>query len=238
MTNSGYYPEVIAAAVDIIGMKNLLKKDDKLENVTKIIGQLCGNIDNNPKLKIHWRQFGDSAYLIGNPKDKLNDQLIKLSLSVASLTALGIFGENLIGRNFLLRSGISKGDLSSAQWDMKKDPFFMGNSMANAYILKDSQEWFGCCIAKDIDCNNIQSEYIIKYDEIPLKDGKYQGYAINWIEAAKQNKAELKIKTDINFENVSAKIEEISERIGYSNDKGKAIAKVNNTKKFVKHCLK
>lgn len=239
MTNSGYFPEVIVAAVDIIGMKNLLKKDDKLDNVTKIIGQICGNIDNNPQLKIHWRQFGDSAYLIGNPGESSEIQLIKIALSVASLTTLGIFGEKLLGRNFLLRSGISKGDLSSAKWDESKEPFFIGNSMANAFELERSQNWFGACIDVDIDCSNIKSAYIINYDKIPLNDKEYEGYAINWLEMAKQNKKALKIKIDLNEVDICNQIEKISKEIGYSDgEEEKSKIKIENTKNFIKHCLK
>jgi len=239
MTNPGYYPEVIVAAVDIIGMKNLLKQNDKLDNATKIIGQICGNIDNNTQLKIHWKQFGDSAYLIGNPGESPEIQLNKIALSVASLTALGIFGENILGRNFLLRSGISKGDLSSAKWNGANEPFFIGNSMANAFDLERSQDWFGASIKDDIDCSNIKSGHIIKYDKIPLKGKEYNGYAINWLEFAKQNMKELKIKMDLNPVNICNQIEKISKKIGYSDgEEEKSKTKIENTKKFVRHCLK
>lgn len=239
MTTKGYYPEVIVAAVDIIGMKNLLKRRDKLDSATKIIGQICGNIDKNKNEKWHWRQFGDSAYLLGKPGSPPEEQVRRISLGVSHLTALGIFGENLIGYNFLLRSGIAKGDLSSAKWNGTEEPFFIGNSMRYAFELERSQKWFGGCIKNDIDCSKISDAYIIEYDKIPINNKEYKGYAINWLKAAKQNIKELKINMDLNPENICKQIEKISEEIGYSDKKeeGEIKTKINNTKKFVRHCL-
>ena len=71
MTSNGYYPNVIVGVFDIIGMKNLLDRNDKLDAATKIVGQICGNIDKNKNhLKYHWRQYGDAVYLIADPNNK------------------------------------------------------------------------------------------------------------------------------------------------------------------------
>lgn len=156
------------------------------------------------------------------------------------MIALGIFGENLLGRNFLLRSGIAKGDLSSAKWDEKKDPFFIGMCMANAHSLEDSQNWFGGCISKDIDCSKVKSDFIIEYDSIPLNSDKCKGYAINWIEAAKQSYNEIKIKMDLIEENICKQIQDISYDIGFSDkkEKEKSQIKIKNTQNFINYCLK
>lgn len=246
MTNSGYYSEVIVAAVDIMGIKNLLTKNDKLNTATKIIGQLCGNINNNPQLLIQWKQFGDSAYLIANPNDPLDTQLSKIAFSVANLTGFGMFAYELnICDNFLLRSGISKGDLKTAQWTLGQSQgnLFIGNSMAKAFKLERAQNWFGACIDFEIDCSNLKNNFIIEYDEIPIKgkwkNKKVKGYAINWLEIVKQIIKQNNIKMNLEPDDIIKHIEIITKKIGSSKSEEKNIKKkIKNTKKFVKYCLK
>jgi hypothetical protein len=245
MSGPIYYPEIIVAAIDISGMKNLMKKNDNLNSATKIIGQFCGNIDNNSHLQIHWKQFGDLAYLIGNPNDPIDTQVSKIAFSVANLIAFGLLANEMkICDNFLLRSGISKGDLKAAQWNSlnAKGNYFIGNSMVKAYKLEESQDWFGACIDFDIDCSNINNKIITKYNMIPLKrkwiNKKKIGYAINWLPVFRQIINQYNINIEFEENALKRHIESITEEIGYSKaGEKKIMRKVKNTGKFVQYCL-
>jgi len=233
-----YYPEVIVGALDIIGMKNILKRNDELDMATKIIGQLCGIIEINNQLKFYWKQFGDSIYLIAHPKEDLDVQIDKIAFSVASLTAIGIFGEKIIGYNFLLSSGIGIGDISAAKWNYSDIPYFIGNSMANAYVLQEKQNWFGGCISKDIEERFIKSEFLIEYSKIPIEENYCKGHALNWLKASYKILKKLDPDFIFKVETIYDKIKNISDDIGSTTkDNDKINKKLENTKNFIAFCI-
>lgn len=254
--DKGYHEEVVVATIDILGMKEILESNDKLNHATKIIGQINASMNMNRfymnpkdgKKYPNWyeQQFGDSIYLIGDPKLPVEKQTRGIVFGVAHLIAFGIFGYEIIGRNFLLRCGIARGNLRTAQWKINdsQGEIFIGNSMSRANNLEKNQDWIGGAAYGNIDCREIRDFYLVRYDNIPLKE-KYKEelvpkdvpkYAIDWVRVAKERADDLKLETEINITYICNKIDEIAQSIG-NMDKEEVHEKIDNTKKFVEYCM-
>jgi hypothetical protein len=99
-----YVPTVAVAAVDILGLQGLLSKPDQCLSAMNALGLFVANASSgglygSPDLRgkredmyelDHY--FGDSVYLFGDAKLELDVQVHRLSIKVATLIRLGLWG--------------------------------------------------------------------------------------------------------------------------------------------------
>ena len=242
-----YNKDIIAASIDILGLGNVLKYNGSKKAFNLLNKLFLNTIDPyvysaplflGKKIRVFKDsvRFGDSVYIFGEPKNSIQNQVEHLIFRAVSLLALGIYKHN-----FFLRCGIAGGDLLTGPLALPKDVpqhlielsenIFIGTSISHANQLEKNQNWIGGAISKDIDCSHCM-KYLVEYD-IPLKNKKGQTarYAINWIKFEKEHETYF---GSINKTN--NKIDLIAKSIGNTNNRN-VKEKIENTKKFVRHCL-
>lgn len=261
MGDPEYFPEIVAACVDVMGMKNIIERDDKLDMAIRIPCQICANIANNQYdesggLRYYQMQMGDAAYLISNPKYTISLQTQQLCYGLGSLISFGILGEKWIKYNFLLRGAIASGNLKTAKWEIENahGNVLIGTSILRAFFLENMQNWIGASVLGNIKIDNPKKYYLLKYDYIPFdkdylskkqldllrewrKLGWIPRYAIDWVRVAIEKEGDFKLDERITKEYLFEKICRISEEIGKGNSK-KIEKKIENTKRFIEYSMK
>lgn len=234
--NAKHIPLIAVASVDLLGLKNLLSKNDNSKSAMTAIKQLRVNscvdkafIEKNLqsdhlKLFDHEMYFSDSLYFFADPAEAIGIQIDNLAVKCASLIAIGLF---YYPNGFLVRAGIAVGDLRIEKVKTQKDEqeIRIGTSMAKAYTLQESQNWIGGAVENGYPGDK-KDRNRFSYS-VPLKNSYF--YKCNWPQAINwpyiippPNNTKDKMKSLV--ENSMKKISDI----GHEEN-----IKLDNTKQFI-----
>ena len=190
-----YLPKVAVAAVDLLGMKALLGKEDKATSaMTALVGLRKNSADSRyykdkalkslaGTLYEIEEYFSDSVYFFADANIDVGIQVDRLAVKCASLIAVGLL---LYPRGFLVRAGIAVGDLrKKLVQPPQKEPqeIRIGTGMARAHMLQECQEWLGGAVEAEIAPAPKEINRI-KY-KVPIKDNadfqQCELEAVNWV---------------------------------------------------------
>lgn len=192
LSKENYFPSVAVAAVDILGMKNMLKSEDECISASLMLAKFVEEASINEyyrdeslnkslgKLYEDAIYFADSVYLFANPKTDIHKQIDLLIKTCSSLITKGL------NNGYLLRIGIATGDLRLSKvrlFDDREVILRVGNSMVKAHILQESQEWIGGAVDFRFPVNS-KSYFRIDYNVPIKKKSEYFGkklVALNWV---------------------------------------------------------
>lgn len=187
-----YLPLVAVAAVDILGVKMLLSKEDECMSAMRAIEFFVKNssmcdyyedflFDRKAGTFYEFEQyFGDSVYFFADTGLAVGTQVDRLTAKCALIIATGLIS------GFLVRAGIAVGDLrvkSIELWGNQKREVRIGTSMLRAHMLQESQEWIG---------GAVESKYPPAYNDmnrfryhVPVKENskfcQSELEAVNWV---------------------------------------------------------
>jgi hypothetical protein len=190
-----YHPLVACAALDILGVKNLMTRSDSgrmaMDITRKFVRNACASgyysaTDLDSKVGDFYRTaayFGDSVYLFADPGVGIAQQISLLSARVSSLIAMGLWGDV----RFLARAAIATGDLRivTIATDCGQHEIRVGTAMIRAHVLESAQAWIGAALEID-DPAHLSAEgarWAFDY-LVPLKDSIHiagRVHALNWI---------------------------------------------------------
>ncbi len=190
-----YRQEVAVAAVDLLGMKALLEKDDKATSaMTALVGLRRNSATRD---YYHAKDFkssagtlyqleehlGDSVYFFADTNLDIGTQVNRLVMKCAALIATGLLH---YPRGFLVRAGIAVGDLRKKLVQPPQGApheIRIGTGMARAHMLQKCQEWLGGAVEVKIAPAPKEINRI-KY-EVPIKDNtnfqQCELEAVNWV---------------------------------------------------------
>ena len=186
-----YHSMVAVAAIDALGIKALLDRDDEASSAMHTLSILVKNAASRdfydlpsfdgtatPMFQFD-NYFGDSIYLFSNPEIPLSSQVQRLAAKCASLLSVGLF----IPSKFLARAAIGTGNLRIFRVDTAIGirEIRIGTAMSKAHQLQEAQEWFGGSIIADV---LYPSDDINAFEyEVPLKNCLHleRVLAINWV---------------------------------------------------------
>lgn len=236
--NDRYFPKVAVAALDILGVKTLLLRNDGCQAALHSLSIFLGNassrgIYEDSSLRVRTSvmykdsmYLGDSVYLFADPSIGLEQQVQFLSLRVSSLIAQGIRYPS----KFLLRAAIAVGDLRerTVKGDSAPCVVKIGTAMMRAHALQEAQDWIGGAIAADVPLNDEVRKWTCDYS-VPVKDsvlGQSTLIAINWFaENDRKDQILANLKTAFDW-------------VGFPNDpveRTRVQNKRDNTQRFVQH---
>ena len=236
--NETYIPIIAVAAVDILGVKKLLKRGDDCVSAMKTLGLFVKNSSVRDYFKDDTSRkkegalyklddyFGDSVYFFGETNLDIGDQVDRLALKCASLVAGGL------KNGFLVRAGIAVGDLRIKIFDLyggRKREVRIGNSMARAHTLHECQEWIGGAVESNYppasrEINRISYSVPIK-ENTEFKQGELE--AVNWVYM-------LPINWKMSKDEVMKVVRDLVETLGDSSDE-KIGFKLDNTIEFIEY---
>jgi hypothetical protein len=194
-SNDHYVPTIAAAAVDILGVQRLASKLDGSLAAINVLSKFVRNASpwllSSPSTELASRHtkmydvevyFGDSLYLFADQSIILEEQILNLTIRVATLVAVGL----LVGApRFLVRGGIAIGDLRKRliTRDGVDREIRIGTSMTRAHQLQECQDWIGGAIDGTAPRNSETSRWTFGYPA-PLKkscDLDAVPVPLNWI---------------------------------------------------------
>ncbi|MBI3895598.1 MAG: YqgE/AlgH family protein [Acidobacteria bacterium] len=227
-TDGIYVPIVAVAAIDILGVKQLLLKPDCSLSAMKVLSKFVLNAsspeifkDSNVSEKVDQMfekdlYFGDSVYLFAASSLDPEIQIQWLVIRVATLIALGLWKEP----RFLVRAGIAIGDLRKRVVKGGGSPheIRIGSSMLKAHQLQECQNWVGAVVDAAVPQTPEVANWTFDYS-VPVKPGcDGLPLPLNWI-------WENSLDGEVESELVLA-----SNEISLNQD---AQTKLDNTSKFV-----
>lgn len=230
-----YIPKIVVASVDILGIRNLLKKEDASLSAMNTLaafrrnaaGHLMFADSDLTQVEAELYRFdeylGDSIYLFPDPQVDIPTQAYFLAIRCASLIAAGIM---IDANNFLVRAGIASGNLRRRviQTEFGTRAVFIGSAMAKAHAIEQAQRWIGGAIEADLPSKE-PSPYRMSYD-VPTKPfwstPKEQLDALNWVHF---------FADQFDLSKLKERLEEISCKIGGSEDQEHE--KIDNTFAFI-----
>lgn len=191
--NDTYAPTVAVAALDLLGVKTLVSKDDSCLAAMNVLSKFVKNAASRwayadeKSGKKHEKMyeldlyFGDSLYLFADSSRDIETQVQWLAIRVSTLVALGLWWTP----RFLVRAGIAAGDLRKrvAKGDGGAHEIRIGTSMTRAHELQDAQEWIGGAIDPAAPFASETAKWTVEYP-VPLKSSStFVGSAVplNWI---------------------------------------------------------
>jgi hypothetical protein len=207
MPTSEYYPDVVVAAVDILGLGVLIQKPDQCEGAFGAANWLATNClfskaydtptGESGGFPLYESEvyFGDSAYLFGDPTELVQEQGSRLAAKCAALLWPGLHRHMRKGTGGLLRIGIARGDLRKGHVSQKGrvHEVRVGTAMLRAHDLELAQDWIGGAVAADVPRAS-PDDYRCAWP-VPLKHGSpWAGRceALDWLRLAVENADNLK----------------------------------------------
>lgn len=194
-----FYERTVVAAVDLLGMQDLLGRDETASAAMDAIDLLVRDTTDNDMILtpahsfsssqkfVYRAYFADSAYLFADPTMMMEKQTENLLLKCGSLIAHGlrqwVAGEN---KQFLARVGIASGNVRwrRLQWLGENILIPIGTAMSRSYKLATSQQWIGGAIERDLIANH--DRYRLAYD-VPTSRDHGPLDAINWVQLLADN---------------------------------------------------
>jgi|GEM_PF-5991411 len=196
-TEQRYYPDVIAASIDILGFGRLIELDS--ERAFRAAAWLVGNVlldkavradGGGPDISLYERSayFGDSCYLFGDTGADLRDQATCLAAKCASLLYVGLSGGYSPSKLLVpLRIGIARGDLrvGTIRVGERRQELRIGSAMLKAHRLQEAQVWLGGAVALDVPPPSSNSDDFRLSYSVPRHQARWQRWmdscsALNW----------------------------------------------------------
>ena len=133
--------------------------------------------------------------MFADPKTSVSQQVSLLASKVASLIAIGLWGEV----RFLVRAAIATGDLRTTvvETDSGRHEIRVGTAMVRAHLLENAQCWIGGALAADsaVHLDDTGSKWTVSY-AVPLKNPDSQAghpLALNWIGTGLEEEAIVRV---------------------------------------------
>lgn len=125
-------------------------------------------------LDIHYRALSDTIIITISNKNNLP---IENMLNITFKLLLNPFMQSIKTR-ILLRGTVSYGEF---YWSEK---LIIGPAVDNAAQYHAKVDWIGISISptvfKQINCSQIDSKYLVNYNNIPYKAGNHKGVVLDW----------------------------------------------------------
>lgn len=243
----------IIAYLDILGFKQLVQNNtldelktiynDTLKDVDLVLelGEqtiMSFTKDGWPDYKLNITIVSDSI-ILWNSNDSW-EGFSGLLITIRAMCAMALT------HGIPLRGAIVIGELDTLHYKSKyiDSQIILGNGLTKAFELEKKSKMMGCIISEEVveHINNLlasmsgknieeafkENKYIIKYP-IPTQNGSEYLYCLNWISIIGD-----KIRDIGNIENM---INEAFSEHNKSTDSDEVKSKIENTIKFIKHCM-
>jgi len=204
MTDDRTHDPVVAAALDVLGVRALLEQDLTALAAANACDGLVGTVlearyaytapdPKSDSIELYERgtYFGDSMYLFGDPSEPEQKQSAHLIVVCAMGIWSGIYASISDHRkSYAPRVGICRGNLRWREIRTSKHRLTVpiGTSMARAHLLQESQDWVGGAVSSEVAVSDQQ--YVVEYP-VPLKSGGRwwagSAQALNWVAIARQD---------------------------------------------------
>ena len=224
-----YSGQVAVAAVDVLGVCNLVNKGDDCALVVSVLEYFVNRVSDSrmfdnpansqPVDRTHREDvyFGDAVYLFADPELDLAGQIVRLQVKVSTLVWMGLYNKV----QFLVSGAIAVGDLREKTINTPSGlrQLKIGTSMVRAMQLEEAQDWVGAAIDSSVSTNSEIMSWTSDFP-VPVKTGFPGGTprALNWIPLATDRAA------------LEQKLKDISSKIGADE---RSNHKVRNTMSFI-----